>query len=186
MNFKYYVIDCDYMNYLRQIEPRIPKQDYYKFCNGQKLKLLKPFIGIVFVAPNGILYCTQISSPKNRHYLMNDDLDFKKYYIYDKSSNSMKLVGVINFNYMFPVSENALIELTPHNLCNYRSFASKSESSKYWHFLQIQLESINKNEWSNDIKNIYYKTNKTIAKRSFDFKTLENYSILWKKQKINV
>ena len=36
------------------------------------------------------------------------------------------------------------------------------------------------------MKNIYYKTNKTIAKRSFDFKTLENYSILWKKQKINV
>ena len=88
------VIDENYLNYLRKIEPHIPYSDYGS--NG-----FKPFFGVLFETSN-FYYVTQISHPQKRHLTMKNNVDFKK--IFFPGSN--KLLAVINLNYMFPIPKS--------------------------------------------------------------------------------
>lgn len=178
MNFKFYAIGKEYMDFLRSVDERIPKQDYTKnqYNSSTKqietIKLYKPFIGIVFTTSTGINYCTQISSPKERHFDLPEDIDFKKYYLKDKNGDK-QLTGVINFNYMFPVPTSELTEVTSQNLTDFRDFSNPQAASKYWYFLQKQLLEINKNNWERDIEKVYTGKVYRVAKRSLDFQKLE-------------
>ena len=177
MNLKIYIVSEDYMDFLRNVENRIPRQ-YYVDSNNSSKRKFKPFIGIVFTTPDGIKYCTQISSPKDRHKNLSETIDFKKYYLTDSSGNQ-KLTGVINLNYMFPVNDLVITELTYQYLSVVRDFDSEKEKSKYWKFLMHQLNAINALDWTSDIEDVYYYRNSVVAKRSLDFKFLEQKCKEW-------
>ena len=95
------------------------------------------------------------------------------------SSGNQKLTGVINLNYMFPVNDLVITKLTYQNLSVVRDFDSEKEKSKYWKFLMRQLNAINALDWTSDIEDVYYYRNSVVAKRSLDFKFLEQKCKEW-------
>ena len=78
----------NYCDYLRKFDNKVP-------YNAGK-KELRPFIGILFLV-NNCEYFAPLSSPKQKHLHMKNNIDFLK--IADGK------LGVINFNNMIPVSE---------------------------------------------------------------------------------
>ena len=80
-----------YVRFLSQVEPKVPY--------NSKNKKGRPFIGILFTV--GIsLYFAPLSSPKEKHKHMPNNIDFLK--ISEGKS------GVINFNNMIPVPESEI------------------------------------------------------------------------------
>ena len=65
----------------------------------------RPFVGIVVICDNK-QYCIPLSSPKDKHKIMKNDVDFHK--ILDSEG---KLIGVLDFNNMIPVLEDVLQEV---------------------------------------------------------------------------
>lgn len=74
-------IDKNYIDYLKKFDDRIPNVEYgkYKF---------KPFFKPLFTKDN-LTYVTQISSKKERHLKLKEQIDFIKYKerIYEKIFN---------------------------------------------------------------------------------------------------
>lgn len=68
-------------------------------------KANRPFVGVVVVRGDK-KYCVPLSSPKPKHKRMKSDRDFSK--IVDRDG---KLIGVLNFNNMIPVSDAVLMDL---------------------------------------------------------------------------
>lgn len=65
------IINEDYTDYLRnKYESRIPHTDY----GADKFK---PFFGELFRI-NDLVYVTQVTSPKPRHYKLKESIDFYK------------------------------------------------------------------------------------------------------------
>lgn len=62
-NFKLVRIDEEYCDYLRKFDSKIP------FNSNEKM--LRPFAGILFEI-NDCEYFAPLSSPKNKHLIMND------------------------------------------------------------------------------------------------------------------
>lgn len=87
---KLYRVTNHYLNFLREIEPKIPMNK----DNGKD----RPFVGIV-LSVNGIKYIAPLSSK-----LGKSQTDFKV-----KVRNEHK--ATIRFAYMFPIVEKALIEI---------------------------------------------------------------------------
>lgn len=85
-----YRISEDYLNFLREIEPKIPMNK----DNGKS----RPFVGIVF-SINSMKYIAPLSSKRAK-----GQTDFK-IKIGDEEKSS------IRFAYMFPIVEKALIEI---------------------------------------------------------------------------
>lgn len=163
------IINNDYLDYLRNFESRIPKTDYgeYQF---------KPFFGVLFELDN-LVYVTQISSPKKRHYSMKNSLDFIKVY------NEKELLSVVNLNYMFPVPKNEISNLNYKDISMYRKFKSEDERSKYVTLLQTELSCIKKLGVEKKALKLYdmkYKSpDSVISQRCVDFKELEKKAIEW-------
>ena len=59
---KWYIPDDEFLNYLRNKESRVPRTDYGK-------EKYKPFFGALFEIGE-LVYITQVSHPKERHYKM--------------------------------------------------------------------------------------------------------------------
>ena len=112
------VIDEKYLNYLRDKESRIPKSDY----GNDKYK---PFFGVLFETDT-FYYVTQVSHPKQKHFTMKANEDFKK--IFDPKSN--RLIAVINLNYMFPIPKTMYNKLQYKDLDKHRTFKNEIEKSK--------------------------------------------------------
>ncbi|WP_410678859.1 type III toxin-antitoxin system ToxN/AbiQ family toxin [Avibacterium paragallinarum] len=87
---KLYRVTDHYLDFLREIEPKIPANK----DNGKK----RPFVGIV-LSINGIKYIAPLSSK-----ICKSQSDFKV-----KSSGEQK--ASIRFAYMFPIVDSALIEI---------------------------------------------------------------------------
>lgn len=154
----------NYIKYLKQFEQRIPNINYGK-------DKLKPFFAPLFKT-DGLVYLTQITSPKPRHEKMKNQMDFVKYF-----SDKGKLLGAVNLNYMFPVPPEAIIPLTSNNIDTYRTFTSEKEKSQYIKFLQIQMQSIEKLNIDERAIKLYKhcqaKPNDRISLRCFDYTMLE-------------
>ena len=90
-------IDVEYCNYLRKFDKKI-------VYNSEKKKN-RPFLGILFQI-DYIMYFAPLSSPKEKHLKMHDNIDFLKI-------DGGKL-GVVNLNTMLPVQYDniELINLT--------------------------------------------------------------------------
>lgn len=170
---KWYFIDNDYLDYLRDFENRIPKTDY-----GQDK--FKPFFGSLFEVEN-LVYVTQVSHAKYRHQKLKANLDFIKIY-----NNNDDLIAIVNLNYMFPVPKNYLIECNYKEIEKFRSFKNDIEKSKYINLLKKELKSINNNSLDIKAKQLYdfkYKfPQNSISKRCLEFKELEKMSILYEKK----
>lgn len=162
---KWIIISEKYLSYLRNEEPHIPQSEYgrYKF---------KPFFGVLFETVD-FYYVTQVSSVKERHKKMKQNLDFFK--LYDNKKN--KPLAVINLNYMFPVPKAEVTDLEYSMIDSNRKFTSDKQKSQYIHFLKLEMRQINKLDIGKAAKKLYqlkcnYPEN-VIAKRCIDFKELE-------------
>lgn len=87
-----YIVD---MKYVRDLAK---KDDNVMSVSPQKNKENRPFVGIVIVCKER-KYCIPLSSPKDKHKTMKNDIDFTKLYDGDN------LIGVLNFNNMIPVDD---------------------------------------------------------------------------------
>lgn len=161
---KWYVVDKEYVEYLKQFDARVQNIDYNKD--------VKPYIGIL-ISVNHFNYYVPISSRKKKHYTMKEDIDFIK--LLDGET----LFGVLNLNNMIPIIETAIVPLKYADIEKYKVFINFEEKAKYIGLLNKELQIIQKNETKilQSAKKIYnIKTNHPeakIAKRIIDFKLLE-------------
>lgn len=160
---KWYAVKEEFLNYIRKHESRIPKTDY----GPDKFK---PFFGALFEVGN-LVYLTQVSHPRKRHYKLPANLDFIKLY------NDKKLIAVVNLNYMFPVPKDQLIDVKYKNIQDFRTFNDEQERGKYISLMKKemkQLKSIGINEKAERIYNLKYDyPENVISQRCIDFKDLE-------------
>ena len=170
------IINEAYTDYLRNnFEARIPNTDY-------GIDKYKPFFGELFRIGN-LVYVTQITSAKQRHYKLKESVDFYKIY----SGN--KLISCVNLNYMFPVPDTELFDMKYSELDKYVSFSSLEDKSKYIQLLKFELSEINKlslEESAIDLYNRkYQKPLDKVSLRCFDFKALEIAAKNWINNKSN-
>ena len=170
MTMKWKIINEKYMDYLRtNYESRIPKTNY----GNDKLK---PFFGELFRVGD-LVYVTQVTSPKSRHYKLKQSIDFYKIY------QGSKLISCINLNYMFPVPANELDDMQYKNIDKYVTFKSPVEKSKYIQLLKYELSAINKLDLTTAAQDLYKRKctqpKDVVSLRCFDFKNLEMAAQKW-------
>lgn len=169
---KWYVVDKEYVSYLKEFDDKVENINY-----SQRLK---PYIGIL-ITINEINYYVPISSVKEKHYKMNEDMDFIK--IIDKD----RILGVLNLNNMIPIDNENVRVLKYKEIDEYRKFKNDREKSLYISLLSFELELINdkiKKIKSNAIELYNEKLNRPnskISKRCCDFKLLEEKCKEYKK-----
>ena len=164
-NFKIVRIDSDYCDYLRKFDAKV--------MYNKSSKKLRPFIGVLFKIDKW-KYFAPLSSPKPKHKLMRNTMDFFKI----KSGE----LGAINFNNMIPVIENNYKEIDLY------AIPVDKEERKYQKMLKEQLAwlNANKNQISNRSYKLYqkYKENKlseNIRNRCCNYPLLEIKSIEFNK-----
>ena len=91
MNLKFYRVDKNYCDFLRQSDPCVP---YI-----QDEKKTRPFVGVLLIV-SGLDYFAPLTSPKPKHKSMKNQVDFMKINGGDW--------GAINFNNMIPIHPNCL------------------------------------------------------------------------------
>lgn len=103
---KLYQIDMKYIRDLHNADNRVPS------VSPQIGKHTRIFVGIV-VTHQDRQYCIPLSHPKEKHHKMSNNAELQK--IYDKD----KLIAVLNFNLMIPVTSAQLIpvnlKITPQD-----------------------------------------------------------------------
>lgn len=105
-----------YLDYLRNVESRIPRTDY----GSDKYK---PFFGVLFEIDN-LYYITQVSHAQTRRYKMKQQKDFFK--IYD-SKNLNRLIAVVNLNYMFPIPKERQVNLRKNTFIHIELFGQRKK-----------------------------------------------------------
>lgn len=123
-----YTIDMKYIRNLAHSDNNVMS------VSPQIGKSTRPFVGIIVICEEK-QYCVPLSSPKPKHHKMNNDSDFSK--IYDGE----KLIGVLNFNCMIPVSQQVIrpldFRIQPHD---------DAESKHYKKMVAKQLTFCQKNQ----------------------------------------
>ena len=101
---KLYQIDMKYVRDLHRADDKVES------VSPQIGKANRVFIGVV-VVHDGIKYCIPLSHPKAKHKKMANNAEFQKIVVEDK------LIAVLNFNLMIPVTDKQLIpvDLKIHN-----------------------------------------------------------------------
>lgn len=158
-NLYFVKINEDYINYLRNFDARV--QD------NSDLKNNKPYIGIL-IQRDEQKYFAPLSSPKEKH-LIFDKLDNENKLpvdIFLIRDNNKKIIGVINFNNMIPVTDNVIIYFNIKEDKNYSLLIKE-----HIYCIKHSEEIINK---SIKVYNLVTKYKKvSLVKRSCDFKLLE-------------
>lgn len=158
-NLYFVKIKEDYIKYLRRFDSKV--QD------NSNLKNNKPYIGIL-IQRDEQKYFAPLSSPKEKHLI------FDKLYNENKlpvdifliRDNNEKIIGVINFNNMIPVTDNVIIYFNIKEDKNYSLLIKE-----HIYCIKHSQEIINK---SIKVYNLVTKYNKiSLIKRSCDFKLLE-------------
>lgn len=170
---KWLVLNDNYLDFLRELEPRIPNTSY-------GTNKYKPFFGSLFETDN-FKYVTQVSSAKDRHLGMTENIDFYK--IYDPR-NTTRLISVVNLNFMFPVPKFEVTIIDNYKIIDtLKTFSDEIARSKYIRLLKTELSEINKKDLKTSALDIYetkaMKPNSNLSKRCFDFKELENRANKW-------
>lgn len=94
-----YWVDMKYIRDLHNVDDKV------RSVSPQKGKQNRVFIGVVVVCDKQ-KYIIPLSHPKKKHINMKPSADFDK--IYDKRG---RLIAVLNFNEMIPVTEKQLINV---------------------------------------------------------------------------
>jgi protein AbiQ len=167
---RWYTVNEEYLNYLRKYENRLPKIDY----GDNKLK---PFFGELF-SIGDLVYITQVSHPKRRHYSMKNNKDFIKLF------DGNRIIAVVNLNYMFPVHKSKLYEIRYGEIDKLRKFDSERMKRNYISLLKKEMREIKNNNVSKMAKELYEHRyeypNSRISNRCFDFKKIEQKCIEYK------
>ena len=101
MNLSFYNIDINYCEFLRKYDKNVP------FTTDNKEN--RPFIGIILKI-NDITYYAPLTSPKEKHLTMNNQIDFIKI-------DNGKL-GAINLNNMIPVNKENIKKINFNLITN--------------------------------------------------------------------
>jgi protein AbiQ len=167
---RWYIVDKEYVNYLREFDKKVENINY----NAK----LKPYIGIL-ITIGEFNYYVPISSAKEKHYKINEGMDFIKIMQDDR------IIGVLNLNNMIPILDNNVKELKYKDIEKYRNFVDSKERTLYISFLSFELNLINNKVekikksaiklYNEKINN----PNSNISKRCCDFKLLEEKSKLY-------
>lgn len=112
-------IDIKYIRNLHHIDDRVPS------VSPQIGKQNRVYVGLVIIC-NQKKYLIPLSHPVEKHKKMNSRADFDK--IIDKHG---KLLGVLNYNLMIPVTEHQLIKL------NLKSSPNDSPQDRFYKQLCI-------------------------------------------------
>lgn len=171
---KWYVVDKQYVSYLKQFDNKIEDINYSE--------RLKPYIGIL-ITIDEVDYYVPISSVKEKHYSMKEDIDFIKITADDR------ILGVLNLNNMIPIDNENVKVLKYKEIEEYRKFKDDKEKRLYISLLSYELGVIN--EKIDKIKNNAIKLynekikrpNSKISRRCCDFKLLEEKCREYKKNK---
>lgn len=162
---KLVIIDSKYCDYLRKFDKRVP----YNFSKKEN----RPFIGVLFEIDT-IKYFAPLSSPKEKHKIMRNMVDFLKL-------DDGKL-GALNFNNMILVIDNNYYLIDTDN-------PNKLNDIKYYNLLLDQLAWLNEHNLqvrkkSKRLYNLYNnkKLNKTIFNRCCNFKLLEEKCMKYNKE----
>ena len=170
---RWYIVKKDYVSYLQKDDNKVANIDY-------KVKL-KPYIGII-VNINNFNYYVPISSVKEKHYSIKEDMDFIKI------SQKNKILGVLNLNNMIPILDEEICILKYKDIEKYRNFNSEREKKLYISLLNFELKLINKKieKIRKSALKLYKEKqnnpNSLISKRCCDFKLLERMCILYKRK----
>ncbi len=159
---KLYTMDMKYVRDLHNVDDRVQS------VSPQIHKSNRPFVGVVVVCDNR-KYCIPLDHPKEKHYKMNNDIDFTK--VFDGN----KLIGVLNFNNMIPVDDNLI------NILDIRSDKKDSENKNAYKILCAkELDWIQKNQdaivkKANKLYRMIVsdKANYSLKRRCLDFAKLE-------------
>ncbi len=160
---KLYNIDMKYIRNLAKVDDNIFS------VSPQAGKESRPFVGVVIIC-NNKEYCIPLSSPKEKHAKMKNDVDFTKIIYQDR------LIGVLNFNNMIPVTKEQLLPISLKHLKtdspadkHYKELLSNQLS-----FCQQNSESIIKK--ANKLYNLVTsgKANHALKRRCCDFAKLED------------
>lgn len=162
MGVKIYMINDDYINYLRHFDDKVA-------MNIKSNEGIRKYIGIVFEVGK-LKYFAPMSSPKLKHKnIDSSQIDCVKI-------KNGKL-GIVNLNNMIPVQDECLI-----------SFDINNEEEKYKNLLFNQFKHLNKSykeikEKSEKLHSIVNsKKHKKLADRCCNFKLLEQKCIEYKYQ----
>ena len=104
---KWYIVDKEYVSYLKEFDNKVENIDYSN--------RFKPYLGII-ITINEINYYVPISSVKEKHYKMNEDIDFIKI------SENDRILGVLNLNNMIPIDNDSVKNLKYSEIEKYRNF----------------------------------------------------------------
>lgn len=146
---KLYTISEDYIKKLREVDNKVMINKNEK----------RPYIGIVFEIEQ-FQYFAPLSSPKNKHLLMKETVDFIKIN-YGKS-------GVINLNNMIPVRKKDIkqIDIDCIEDVSYKKLLISQKN-----FIQKNSSIIQKK--ANKLYEIAKNRDSMVGKRSCNFKKLE-------------
>ena len=157
-----YKIDLKYVRDLSKADDNVMS------VSPQAGKSTRPFIGIIVIC-NDKQYCVPFSSPKPKHNKMKNDTDFMKI------MDGEKIIAVLNFNCMIPVSEKVVSKI---NISISRD--DTPETIRYKKLISKQLSFCQKNQdlIVRKANKLYLminsgKANNLLQKRCCDFKKLE-------------
>ena len=108
-----YLVDLKYIRNLAHADDNVMS------ISPQINKSSRPFIGVIVVCDSK-QYCVPLSSPKEKHKSMKNDVDFMRIYDGDK------LIAVLNFNEMIPVRPDVIQPL------NLRPDVHDDEKTKHY------------------------------------------------------
>lgn len=171
---KWYIADKEYINYLKKFDDKVENINYKD--------RLKPYLGIL-ININNMNYYVPISSAKEKHYKMNENIDFIKI------MKQERLLGVLNLNNMVPIADEHIRILKYKEIDKYRKFKNNNERDLYISFINLELKLINDKIEKIKVSAIKLYTEKIarpsskISRRCCDFKLLENKCKEYKKEK---
>jgi len=159
---KLYSIDMKYVRDLHNADDRVQS------VSPQIHKSNRPFVGVVVICDKH-KYCIPLDHPKDKHYIMKNDVDFTRIFDGDK------LIGVMNFNNMIPVDETLI------RLLNVKPEKTDTGAEKAYKLLCAkELDWVQKNQDAVIRKaNKLYRmittdeANNSLRRRCLDFKKLE-------------
>ena len=169
----WYVVNKEYVAYLLQFDSRVGFVDY----GASRVKL---YLGTLIELPN-FAYYVPISSPKQKHFSMKNDLDFHKVI------DSGKLYAVLNLNNMLPVVDKCVRQVKYDQIENFRNFESEREKTNYIKLLQIEKQIIDdmdvvlKQKAIKLHEEFFINPNSALARRCCNFPVLERACLEWQK-----
>lgn len=160
----WHIVDNKYIEYLKRFDLNVQNIDYKD--------AFKPYIGIVLNV-NNFDYYVPVSSVKNKHYKMAENMDFVKI------MQNNRILCVINLNNMVPILDNQIKLLKFADLSNYQKFENDIQKYKYISLLNKEIKEINNKKYdiNNRAKQLYElkyeQPYSRIAKRCCDYHLLE-------------